>query len=254
VVVKDPESGLQGACVIVTGASSGIGLAMLRLFAGRGSRVVAVDIARDRLAELKAEGEWTPVVADVAQASGASAIVEAALKAYGTPRALLNNAGILDRLLQVDETPEEIFDRVMAVNLKGPFLLSKQVLPLMREAGEGVIVNTASIAGLRGGRAGAAYTVSKHGVVGLTKSIAAAYGEFGIRCVAIAPGAVNTNIPHGGEDSELGRVLGGRAAASRVGRKAEPEEIAEIAYFLASPAASALNGSVVLGDRGWLAL
>jgi len=252
--MSDAEPPLAGACVIVTGASSGIGLAMLRVFVARGSRVVAADIAGDRLAAATVEGEWTPVVADVSQAGGAAAIVNAAVKAYGTPRVLLNNAGILDRLLQVDETPDEIYDRVMAVNLKGPFMLARQVLPLMRQAGQGVIINTASIAGIQGGRAGAAYTISKHGVVGLTKSIAAAYGEFGIRCMAIAPGAVNTNIPHGGEDSPHGLVLGGRAGASRVGRKVEPEEIAELAYFLASPAGSALSGSLALADRGWLAL
>jgi len=248
--LNESEPSLAGACVIVTGASSGIGLAMLRIFASRGSRVVAADVAGDRLAAATVAGDWTPVVADVSQASGAQAIVDAALKAYGTPRVLLNNAGILDRLLQVDETPDDIYDRVMAVNLKGPFMLARLVIPLMRGAGGGVIVNTASIAGLQGGRAGAAYTISKHGVVGLTKSIAAAYGEFGIRCMAIAPGAVATNIPHGGEDSELGLVLGGRSAASRVGRKLEPEEIAELAYFLASPAGSALSGSGALADRG----
>jgi NAD(P)-dependent dehydrogenase (short-subunit alcohol dehydrogenase family) len=252
--MSEAEPPLAGACVIVTGASSGIGLAMLRVFAARGSHVVAADVAGDRLAAATVEGEWTPVVADVSQASGAATIVDAAVKAYGTPRVLLNNAGILDRLLQVDETPDEIYDRVLAVNLKGPFMLARQVLPLMREAGVGVIINTASIAGIQGGRAGAAYTISKHGVVGLTKSIAAAYGEFGIRCMAIAPGAVNTNIPHGGEDSPLGLVLGGRAAASRVGPKLEPEEIAELAYFLASPAGSALSGSLALADRGWLSL
>jgi NAD(P)-dependent dehydrogenase (short-subunit alcohol dehydrogenase family) len=251
--VKDPESPVEGSCVVVTGASSGIGLAMLRLFAGRGARVVAADVAEDRLAALQVEGEWRPVVADVAKAAGAETIVQAAVDAYGSPRVLLNNAGILDRLLQVDETPDEIFDRVLAVNLRGPFLLSRQVLPLMREAGEGVIINTASVAGLQGGRGGAAYTVSKHGVIGLTKSIAAAYQQFGIRCVAICPGAVNTGIPHGGEDSEAGVALLGRTAGTRVGRRIEPEEIAELAFFLASPAASPLNGAAVLADRGWLA-
>lgn len=251
--MSDPETPLDGACVIVTGAASGIGLAMLRLFCARGARVVAADVAEGRLAGADVAGEWTPVVADVASDAGAAAIVDAATATYGPPRVLLNNAGILDRLLQVDEMPEELYDRVLGVNLKGPFLLARRVLPLMREAGGGVIVNTSSVAGLRGGRGGAAYTVSKHGLIGLTQSIAAAYAEFGVRCVAICPGSVATNIPHGGTDSELGLAVLARATSSRHGRRAEPEEIAEIAYFAASPAGSALNGAVLLADRGWLA-
>ena len=251
--MTDPESDLAGRCVIITGASSGIGLEMLRLFAGRGSKVLAADVAGDRLGAVEVAGEWTGVVADVSQPDGARSIVDAAVRAYGTPRALLNNAGILDRLLQADETPDEVYDRVMAVNVKGPFMLARGVLPLMRAAGEGVIVNTASVAGLQGGRAGAAYTMSKHAVVGLTRSIAAAYQEFGIRCLAISPGAVDTNIPHGGEDSQFGLSILGRPNSIRVGRKIHPREIAELAHFLASPAASTLNGAIVPADRGWLA-
>ena len=252
--MRDPESSLDGACVVVTGAGSGIGREMARLFAARGSRVVAVDIAADRLDAAGFAGEWTPAVADISDPAAAARVIEMAAQAYGPPRALLNNAGILDRLLPVHETPDDVFDRVMAVNLKAAFLLARAALPLMIEAGEGVIVNTSSVAGLRGGRGGATYTISKHALIGLTRSIAAHYQRFGIRCVALAPGAVNTGIPHGGADSELGASILALPNSTRVGRRIEPQEIAELAYFAASPEASPLNGAVLEADRGWLSL
>jgi NAD(P)-dependent dehydrogenase (short-subunit alcohol dehydrogenase family) len=123
----------------------------------------------------------------------------------------------------------------------------------MLAAGRGVIVNIASIGGLAGGRAGAAYTASKHGVIGLTRNIAATYGADGIRCVAVAPGGVNTGIPLGSEPSERGFATLNRTLPANP-RIAEPDEIASVVLFLASDEASFVNGTVVVAAGGWLAV
>lgn len=115
-----------------------------------------------------------------------------------------------------------------------------------------MIINISSIGGLVGGRAGAAYTASKHGLIGLTKNIAATYGADGIRCVAIAPGGVNTGIPLGAEPSDRGYATLGKTLQSNP-RMGEPEEIANLAAFLASDEASFINGSIIVADGGWLA-
>ena len=122
----------------------------------------------------------------------------------------------------------------------------------MLRAGRGVIINTASVAGVAGGRAGAAYTASKHGLIGLTRNIAVTYGRDGIRCVAIAPGAVNTGISPGGEPSQRGYAILSSTLSTNI-RYAEPVEIANIAVFLSSDEASVINGMVLVADGGWLA-
>jgi NAD(P)-dependent dehydrogenase (short-subunit alcohol dehydrogenase family) len=249
--MSDPTS-LAGKVLIVTGAASGIGLAMARLALSRGAEVVGADVAAEKLAAADAGGRWTTVPTDVSDPASAAHLVEAAIAAHGRVDVVFNNAGILDRLMPVDETPDDIWARVLAVNLTGAFHVARAVIPVMRAAGGGVIVNTASVAGLRGGHGGAAYTVSKHGLVGLTRSIAATYGEFGIRCVAIAPGSIATGIPHGGEDSVLGRSSLDFTLQTRP-RRGTAEDVAEVACFVASPAAGMISGSVVVVDGGWLA-
>jgi NAD(P)-dependent dehydrogenase (short-subunit alcohol dehydrogenase family) len=249
---EELATGLDGMVLIVTGAASGIGLAMARLAISRGAKVVGADVAADRLSAADPGGTWTPVVTDVSDSASAARLVDAAVAAHGRVDALFNNAGILDRLLPVDETPDDTWLRVLGVNLTGAFFVARAVIPVMRAQGKGVIVNTASVAGLRGGHGGAAYTVSKHGLIGLTRSIAATYGQFGIRCVAIAPGSIATGIPHGGEDSPLGRSVLDVSLQTRPGR-GTAEDVAEVACFLASPAASMISGSVVVADKGWLA-
>ncbi len=130
--------------------------------------------------------------------------------------------------------------------------VSRAALPRMLRAGRGVIINIASVGGLVGARAGAAYTASKHGLIGLTKNMAAVYAAAGIRCVAIAPGAVNTGISLGGEPSARGLAALNRTlpANPRVG---EPVEIANLAVYLSSDEASFVNGAVIVADGGWIA-
>lgn len=238
--------------VLVTGAGSGIGRAMALAFAAVGDHVVVADLREDRVAETVARigtagGQASGVAGDVSTGAGADRIAHAA----GAVDVLCNNAGVMDRHLGAHELDESTWDRVLGVNLKGAYLLANRILPGMVECGAGVIINTASVAGLRGGRAGAAYTASKHGLIGLTRNLAAFYGRDGIRCVAICPGGVATNIIEAGEPSALGR----RLYEGQAYRPAPttPERIASMAVFLASEAASYVNGTEVVVDGGMIA-
>lgn len=245
---------------LVTGAASGIGRALIQRFAAEGASVVAVDIVEAPLQTLVAELEQqgvraTACVADVSSDADVEAMLTAATSTYGRLDILCNNAGIMDLMTPAAEVPLDLWERVLAINLTGPFLACRRAIPLFLEQGGGSIVNTASEAGLRGGAAGTPYTVSKHGVVGLTRSIAFHYGERGIRCNAVCPGGVATAIGVGrGAPNEagLGRVMP-FVQASSPARIAQPEELAAAIAFLASKEASYLNGAILPVDGGWFA-
>jgi len=172
-------------------------------------------------------------------------MIGAAIERHSTLDVLVNDAGIMDRFLPAAETPDELWERVLKVNLTGPFLATKRAIGPMLEGGSGVIVNIASVSGLRGGAAGAAYTASKHGLIGLTKNTAANFATEGIRCVAICPGGVDTGISPGGEPRERGYATLNRVLPA-MGRLASPTEIADVAIFCASEEASFLNGAVIV--------
>lgn len=228
---------------------------MAEAFAAEGDRIVATDLRTDRLEEtieaLRASGaEVVGSAGDVSAAADADRFVAAAGE-WGGVDVLCNNAGVMDRHLGAHEVDEATWDRILAINLKGPYLMAHRVLPGMLTRGRGTIVNTASVAGIRGGRAGAAYTASKHGLIGLTSNIAAFYGRDGIRCAAICPGGVMTNIMDAGESSEMGRRLyEGQAYRPP---PVSPEKIASVAVFLASDAAAYINGAAIVVDGGMTA-
>jgi NAD(P)-dependent dehydrogenase (short-subunit alcohol dehydrogenase family) len=242
---------LKDRVAIVTGAGSGIGLAITRGFLAEGARVVGVDVADDHLATLEALDGVTAARADVTSRADVDRLVTLA-RGQGRLDILVNNAGIMDGFLPVGEVTDEGWERVLAVNLTGPMMLTRAALPAMLEAGHGVIINISSIGGLAGGRAGAAYTASKHGLIGLTRNVAVTYGSDGIRCVAIAPGGVNTGIPLGGQPSDRGYAAVSKTLQANP-RMGEPEEIANLAVFLASDRASFINGAIIVADGGWLA-
>ena len=245
---------------LVTGAASGIGRALVQRLIAEGAAVVAVDIVEAPLqalvADLREQGaRITGCTANVVSDADVEAMLSTATSTYGRLDILCNNAGIMDLMTPAAEVPLDLWERVLAINLNGPFLACRRAIPLFLEQGGGSIVNTASEAGLRGGAAGTAYTVSKHGVVGLTRSIAFHYGERGIRCNAVCPGGVATAIGVGsGAPSEagLGRVMP-FVQASAPSRIASPEEIAAAIAFLASKEASYLNGAILPVDGGWFA-
>jgi NAD(P)-dependent dehydrogenase (short-subunit alcohol dehydrogenase family) len=213
--------------------------------------VVAAEVTPAGLDRLQALEGVTPVRADVTVPADIDQAVAAA-EGLGRLDIVVNNAGIVDRFLPVGELTDAVWQRVLAVNRTGPMLLSRAALPLMLRAGRGVILNIASVAGLAGARAGAAYTVSKHGLIGLTQNIAATYGADGIRCVAIAPGAVNTGISMGGEPNERGMAALQRTLPTSL-RVGEPSELANAALFLVSEEASFVNGATLAVDGGWMA-
>lgn len=251
----------DGQTALVTGAASGIGRALIRRFVAEGASVVAVDIVEDPLQKAVAElqeqgGKAVACVANVSSDADVEHMLSTAYATYGHLDILCNNAGIMDLMMPAAEASLELWNRVLAVNLTGPFLACRRAIPLMLAQGGGRIVNTASEAGLRGGAAGTPYTVSKHGVVGLTKSIAFHYGEQGIRCNAVCPGGVETAIGIGsGMPSEAGlaRVMKQLKATAATDRTASPDEIASVIAFLASDDARNINGAIVPVDNGWQA-
>lgn len=238
-----------GRTVVVTGAASGIGRATARRILAEGGRVVAVDLTEDALtalAEAYPEGAVIPVTADLTTPEGIDAIVAAA---GGTVYGLANVAGITDGHRPLHETDDDVWGRVMAVNVDGPFRLMRALVPGMLEAGSGAIVNVASEAALRGGAAGTAYTVSKHAVVGLTRSAAFLYAPQGIRVNAVAPGPVATGI-EGAFASEfsqarLGPFLG------MIPPVADADTLAASIAWMLSDDSRNVNGVVLPSDGGW---
>lgn len=240
----------DGRTVIVTGAASGIGRATASRIAREGGRVVAVDISGDKLNDLAAAvagGSIVPVVGDITKQEDIDRIVaEAGDRIDG----LANVAGVNDDFSPAHETSDAIWDRVIAINLTGGFKLTRAVLPAMLDAGKGSIVNISSEAGLRGDASGNAYTVSKHGVIGLTRSAAFMYGPQGIRVNAVAPGGVATGIPMPAHVSEVGSARLGPFQAA-IPTLATAEQLAASITFLLSDDGVNINGAILPSDGGW---
>ncbi|HEX6360808.1 glucose 1-dehydrogenase [Actinophytocola sp.] len=253
-------TGLSGSSVVVTGAGSGIGRAAALRFAEEGARVVVADLnvdgAKAVVAEIEAAGGTAvAVTGDLSDPAMVEQVVSTAVDTFGGLDVLVNNAGIMDRMTATADVTDEEWERLIRVNLTAPFQLTRAVLPHMLAKGKGAIVYTASEAGLRGSASGTAYTVSKHGIVGLTRSTAIMYRNSGIRVNAIAPGGTMTNIsasmggmPEGYGPQTLGPYM------PNVGRIAEADEQAAAIVFLASDAASNINGVVLPVDNGWSAV
>lgn len=249
---------LQGKVAVVTGAASGMGKAIAVRFAREGAKVVVSDInlpgAQETTAAIiAAGGTATALLTNVAQEEDIQIMVDTAVQNYGTLDILVNNAGIMDNMAAAADITDEMWDRVMAVNTTSVMRATRKVIPIFLAKGAGCIINIASIGGLHGSIAGATYTASKHAVVGFTKNTAYQYARDGIRCNAIAPGAVATNISSTMTDlSQRGAQLCGSGMALNP-RTGQPEEIAGVAVFLASDDASFVNGAILTADGGWTA-
>ncbi|NOU97106.1 glucose 1-dehydrogenase [Paenibacillus sp. LMG 31456] len=249
---------LQDKVAVVTGAASGMGKAIAILYAKEGAKVVVSDINLDSanatVKEIASSGGTAiAVAANVAKEEDIQNLIDTAVSTYGTLDILVNNAGIMDNFVPAADLTDELWERVFAINTTGPMRAIRKALPIFTEKGKGVIVNIASAGGLMGSRAGAAYTSAKHAVVGLTKNVGFQYATLGVRCNAIAPGGVNTNISTSiNKPNAFGmeRAMAGMSLNPRAG---EPEEIAKVALFLASDDSSFVNGTVVTADAGWTA-
>ncbi|MBK6818273.1 MAG: glucose 1-dehydrogenase [Bacteroidetes bacterium] len=251
---------LANKVALITGAGAGMGKAIVQLFAAEGSKIIATDINAERLDELSVEvkkngGEITTLVADMALETDIENMIQLAVQTYGTLDILVNNAGIMDHFQPVGELENSMWEKVMKVNLEGPFKAMRSAVKIFLKNGTGNIINICSIGGIKGGVAGAAYTTSKHALIGLTKNTGYMYSKSGIRCNAIAPGGVNTSIGDTIEMSKItplvnDRIMSGMALNPRMG---EASEIANAALFLASDDASFVNAQVLVVDGGWSA-
>lgn len=246
----------EGAVVLVTGGGSGIGLATALRFAREGAHVVACDVDETRVGVLEAAfreagTDGVAMVADISTQAGVDAFVAAAVDRYGRVDVLANVAGVMDAFLPAHALDDATWRRVMSVNIDGPMMLTRAVLPGMVERTTGAIVNVASVGGIRGGAAGAAYTASKHALVGLTRSVAWYYALDGVRCNAVCPGGVRTAIDAAPRDPAH---LAGLAPIHQAGRRfAEADELAMMISWLASTEALNVNGAIIPSDGGWSA-
>jgi NAD(P)-dependent dehydrogenase (short-subunit alcohol dehydrogenase family) len=251
---------LNDKVAIVTGAASGIGLAIARMFAAEGARVIAADWNADRLEvagrDIEAAG-GTIVISqgNIADQPTAEGLIDLALSTWDRLDILVNNAGVMDYMQGVGELDNEVWWRVLGINLDGPMFTSRKAVRHMLDNGGGVIVNIASTAGIAGGAAGAAYTASKHALVGLTRNTAWMYAKRGIRCNAICPGGTATHIAETMPPERLDPAGPARAGeyAALIPSFLQPDDIASLALFLVSDAAENINGAIIPADAGWTA-
>ncbi|GAC1639012.1 MAG: SDR family NAD(P)-dependent oxidoreductase [Candidatus Dormibacteraceae bacterium] len=253
----------DGKAVIVTGGALGIGRGIVQGFAAAGAWVAIADInevAAETLAsELTGDGaKAIAVTGDVSKALEAERMVSATIDRFGRLDVLVNNAGIMpiDCYFRVEDTPEEVWDRILGVNLKGVFLMSKYAIPRLRSSGGGVIVNMSSVQGLQSMPRVPSYAASKAGILSLTRNMALDYAHEGIRVVAICPGTIDSELVR-----ELARAEGGDVEANvrrygsfhPLGRIGTPADIANAVLFLASERASFITGEYLTVDGGFMA-
>jgi NAD(P)-dependent dehydrogenase (short-subunit alcohol dehydrogenase family) len=249
---------LKGRSVLITGGAGAIGKATARAFLDAGARVAIVDLSKEALArtadELGSIGELITLAADVSQEEDVKRYVTDTVDAFGTIDVFFNNAGIEGKIREIVDTDVDVFDRVLAVNLRGPFLGLKHVLPIMIRQGKGSVINTSSEAGLDGAISLGDYVASKHGVTGLTKTAALEVAKSGVRVNSIHPSPVNTAMMRRLEET-LGEghpetIKADFEAVNPMGRYSEVSEIANVVLFLASDASSFMTGAQVRIDGG----
>jgi 3-oxoacyl-[acyl-carrier protein] reductase len=254
---------LAGKIAIITGSAGGIGQASAVLFAKEGAKVACIDLSEQTNTETMAQiaaigGTAISVSADVTRTADVERIVARTVAELGLPNILFNNAGAdTENKQSILKIEEAAFDRVVAVNLKGPWLMIKHVAPKMIEAGGGSIINTASI-GAFIAASSAGYCASKAGLVGLTKVAAVELARYGIRVNTLCPGATETPMAkHQRTEMEKAGMPTSNAIVDRMGvlgRLAQPEEMAKMALFLASDESSFATGADFINDGGWLAM
>ena len=254
----------DGKVVIVTGGAYGIGKGTALEFAREGARVAIADIneevGKDTVSQVKDLGPGgLLVVADVSRSSECRRVVAETADAFGGVDILFNNVGIQspDEYFNVEDTPEELWDRTLGVNLKSYFLMSKYAIPEIRKRGGGAIINTASVQGLQSQRLVPSYAASKGGVLSLTRQMALDYARENIRVLAVCPGTIDTQMVRVAAEHEPGdpdETVRGWGLSHPLGRVGSPKDIANAVLFLASDKASFMTGEYLCVDGGYMAL
>lgn len=254
----------DGKSVIVTGGALGIGAATAVEFAKEGARIAIADVNREagKAAVLRVEaanGECILVEADVGLNAECRRVVAETVAAYGGVDVLFNNVGIQspDSYSNVEDMPEEMWDRILDVNLKSAFLMSKYAIPEIRKRGGGAIINTASVQGLQSMKLVPAYAASKGGILSLTRQMALDYAEENIRVLAVCPGAIDTQMVRtmaALEGGDVDATVHEWGRGHPIGRIGTGQDIANVVLFLASDKASFMTGEYVCVDGGYMAL
>lgn len=248
---------IEGKVAVITGGAGGIGRAVARRFIEEGASVLIVDVDKDSLADACAEissNQISYVVGDVANWNDNLEMIKIAEERYGGVDIFLANAGIEGDISSILDYDEEVFDRLMAVNIKGPFLGLKAAVPAMIKRGSGSVVITSSIGGVRGGPRLAPYVTSKHAVIGLMKSAAKEFAREGVRVNAVNPSPVETrmmrSIEKGLMEEDPDAIKKAMQSNIPMGRYAEPVDVANLMLFLASDESKFITGSIHMVDGG----
>ena len=249
---------LQDKVAIITGSANGIGKAIATRYAQEGAKLVIADFNEEALNStveaFKAQGiEVLGIKVNVAVEEDIQKMVDNTVELFGRVDILVNCAGVLDGMQAATNVEDDVWNRVMDINVGGVMRSTRKVLPIFKEQGSGVIINLSSMCGLTGGRGGFTYTAAKHAVTGMTKNVASHYGPQGIRCNAIAPAQVETGLTASMEGMDMEGLQYATRGVNLMPRAGKPEEIADIALFLASNESSYVNGIVMAADAGWAA-
>lgn len=239
---------LQDRVALIYGGTSGLGEATAKLYAKEGAKVAiagrSVERGNEIVDAIKHEGgEAIFVKVDLMETDQIKQSVQDTVDAFGTIDILYNGAGILDEYVGIIETDEEEFDQVVQLNIKAPFIVTKEVMPIFVEKGKGVVINLGSQGSKFAGVGGTSYVTSKHALVGFNKQLAYDYGDKGIKALLLAPGFIDTPMTDDVKEERLNDIPDRRAG--------KPEEVAKLALFLASDDSNYMNGTEVYMDGGW---
>src|SRR5690625_3570798 len=249
---------LDEKVAIITGSGAGIGKEIAHTYAKEGAKVIIADFneaaLNETVKELADAGfEAYGIIVNVAKEADITKMFDETIEKYGKVDIIVNNAGVGDNMQAAGNVEDNVWERVMSINVDGVMRITRKAIPLCLENGGGTFVNMASISGLTGGRGGFTYTAAKHAVVGMTKNVASQYGGSNIRSNAIAPGQIETGFAAAMDNIDQYGMEAATRAVNLIPNVGKPEDVANIALFLASDESRYINGVTLAADAGWSA-